>query len=291
MDRKLQTTFAGLRHIATIATPLLRPWDNKKAYLSSDVVREFAQEGQGLQGLFKPERAILDRLEAWLTGRHMLDVGVGGGRTTLHFAPIVSSYIGVDYSSSMIEECKARLGNDFANASLAVADVRDLARFESGSFDFVLFSFNGLDSISHVDRLTALAELYRVCSPDGLVCFSAHNICAADRLFHPEQKSELVLAKMRVLIGQMVLRLLNRSPQRLVRMPHALVRDGCAHFRIKNYYIRPTEQLAQLSATGFEDVEVYNYGGARIAPDAIDQDRGFMLYYLAAPKGKITQRG
>ena len=39
----------------------------------------------------------------------MLDIGVGGGRTTLHFDKLFKEYIGVDYVESMIKASWERL--------------------------------------------------------------------------------------------------------------------------------------------------------------------------------------
>jgi ubiquinone/menaquinone biosynthesis C-methylase UbiE len=47
--------------------------------------------------------------------------------------------------------------------------------FENETFDFVMFSFNGLDYLSHSDRLLALGEIRRVLKPAGLLLFSSHN--------------------------------------------------------------------------------------------------------------------
>lgn len=115
----------------------------------------------------------------------MLDVGVGLGRTTPYFAPVVASYVGIDYSLPMVESCIARLGDRFSNVSLDVGDVRDLGRFAAGSFDFVLFSYNGLDSIGHDDRLIALAELRRVTDAAGYIFFSSHNLLWLDEPLSP----------------------------------------------------------------------------------------------------------
>ena len=42
-----------------------------------------------------------------------------------------------------------------------VDDVRELSH-EDGSFNFVLFSFNGIDYMDQNDRLKALREIYHV---------------------------------------------------------------------------------------------------------------------------------
>jgi ubiquinone/menaquinone biosynthesis C-methylase UbiE len=213
----------------------------------------------------------------------MLDVGVGAGRTTRYFAPLVATYVGVDYTPAMIAACKSRFGDEMDNVMFTVGDVRDLSRFDTGSFDFVLFSFNGLDYIGHDDRLAALAELRRVCAPSGFVCFSSHNLGAVSQLFRlrPDQKKN---ARTRVLglRQQVIFRSLN-SPQRtLARKAHAIVRESTYQFRLATYYVHPSEQLKQLADAGFSYVEVYAQDGRQIEPSEAGDTGGCWVYYLAA---------
>jgi ubiquinone/menaquinone biosynthesis C-methylase UbiE len=90
--------------------------------------------------------------------KRVLDLGVGGGRTTHSLAPHASLYIGIDYSRAMIEICQDR----FPHHQFEPGDARDLSRFPAGWFDFVLFSYNGIDFVDHADRLQVLKEIARV---------------------------------------------------------------------------------------------------------------------------------
>ena len=128
-----------------------------QTYLDRDIVDEYAAASH----LQKAEHAILDIIRDRLPGMTMLDVGVGGGRTTLHFAPLVRHYVGIDLSEAMVAACRKRFANTLTNARFEAADVRDLHAFADGTFDFVLFSFNGLDSVPGRDRLRALEEIRR----------------------------------------------------------------------------------------------------------------------------------
>lgn len=120
--------------------------------------------------LQKPEQVILDKLKNKLKDMKMLDIGVGTGRTTLHFANLVKKYIGIDYSKELIDICKKR----FSNLNFKVCDARNMEIFENNSFDFILFSYNGLDCVSHEDRLKILYEIIRICKNEGYFCFSTH---------------------------------------------------------------------------------------------------------------------
>src|ERR1041385_7806991 len=77
---------------------------NECTFERERVVRAYEQENE----LQKPEEVVLTMLKDRLKDMRMLDIGVGAGRTTFHFAPRVKEYIGIDYSQKMIEACKRR---------------------------------------------------------------------------------------------------------------------------------------------------------------------------------------
>ena len=52
----------------------------------------------------------------------------------------------------------------------------NLSMFDSASFDFVLFSYNGIDTMSHVNRLRVFDEVFRLLVSGGLFAFSSHNL-------------------------------------------------------------------------------------------------------------------
>jgi ubiquinone/menaquinone biosynthesis C-methylase UbiE len=105
-------------------------------------------------------------------GMSVLDLGVGGGRTTSYLSKIASRYVGVDYSEAMIQACR----NKFPDLHFLLADASDLSPFEDASFDAIVFSFNGLDCVVPDEkRLRCLRECRRVLRPAGVLVFSSHN--------------------------------------------------------------------------------------------------------------------
>jgi SAM-dependent methyltransferase len=105
-------------------------------------------------------------------GDAVLDLGVGGGRTTPWLSAMASHYVGVDYAQSMVAVCKRK----FPDLEFLHADACDLGAFADGSFDAVVFSFNGIDYISCDEaRARCLAETRRVLRPGGRLIFSSHN--------------------------------------------------------------------------------------------------------------------
>src|SRR5947209_4634688 len=99
--------------------------DNKRLYELRQLALQYGRE----ETLQPPEESILRTIKESLKGARMLDVGVGGGRTTVHFAPLVKSYVGIDYSEQMIEVCRERFGEVSNRFTFQVADVRSLSGF------------------------------------------------------------------------------------------------------------------------------------------------------------------
>ena len=89
--------------------------------------------------------------EQWIQpGDRVLDLGVGTGRTTPFLAARAGQYVGLDYAPAMVDEARAR----HPSATFVVGDATDLVAFADGSFDAVVFSYNGIDYL-HPDARRA----------------------------------------------------------------------------------------------------------------------------------------
>src|SRR5689334_14584067 len=131
---------------------------------AEDVVADFATDGFTDPG----ERAALTSLRAWVVDRDVLDIGVGGGRTTGMLLPHVRSYVGVDIAPEMLALARER----FPEADLREGDAAVLEGVADAGHDLVVFSYNGLDSLDHAGRGRALAAMARAVRPEGRVLFS-----------------------------------------------------------------------------------------------------------------------
>ena len=246
---------------------------NHRTYTRADIVRYYAQ----LHQLQPAEAAIRDCLKRHLPNMKMLDVGVGGGRTTAHFAPLVRRYVGVDYSLEMVAACRQR----YPTATLQVADARQLP-FADSRFDFVLFSFNGIDYMDHGDRQQCLRELHRVVRPGGYLCFSSHNLPAMVHQFGA--RAQLRWNPLRAYTNLVMLGLLrwhNRDISRaqLAQADYAMLTDESHNFRLRTYYVRPEVQLQQLSRWG--DVWIYPWACREpYGLMALPQRHELWLYYF-----------
>jgi ubiquinone/menaquinone biosynthesis C-methylase UbiE len=252
-------------------------------YLESDIVDWYRAHTVFLPG----ERAFVEDLERH-RARRLLDIGVGAGRTTEYFAGLADEYVGLDLSPAMVEACGAR----FPDVRFEVADVRDLSRFPDGSFDVVLFSFNGVDCVgSDADRQRAFAEMRRVCAEGGRLFFSSKNL----NQFLEDRRLTLQLRRALAADdgGAMPVRaargagrfararVLNPSARRILTNGGGLVADDRDGLRmLRHYYVRPDVQVAQLRALGYPEVEVYGMEGERISEEQISGARGWWLHYL-----------
>lgn len=253
---------------------------NQKTYAVRSIVQYYAN----LRALQPAEETVLSLLRGRLSSLRMLDLGVGGGRTTQYFAPLVAEYVGLDYSPEMITTCQKRFATSSKKLLFEVGDARNLSRFNDNYFDFILFSFNGIDYISHSDRLQVFSEISRVSKSGGYFCFSSHNLQGMEREFAWRNQLSLnLLATYINLVMWAILRWCNRSINltNLKASNYAIVRDEPHNFRLHTYYIRPQEQLKQLEAK-FKDIEIYSWkSGRKISGESeLLSNTDMWLYYL-----------
>ena len=105
-------------------------------------------------------------------GAAILDIGVGGGRTTPQLASKASHYVGIDNSEEMIDACRHK----FPALQFLVADASDLSAFDDASFDAIVIAFNGLDCLfPDKKRWQCLQECNRLLRKGGVLVFSSHN--------------------------------------------------------------------------------------------------------------------
>lgn len=132
---------------------------------------EVASHYAALEYLTPCETLLFD--EYLTSGMAILDLGVGGGRTTPHLSSIAGAYVGADYAPEMILACRKK----FPDLQFLVVDAADLSMFSASSFDAVVMAFNTMDNvIPDESRYRALRELHRVLKPNGILIFSSHNM-------------------------------------------------------------------------------------------------------------------
>ena len=235
--------------------------------------------------LFPAERTILELLQDELAAGHVLDIGIGTGRTTGHLARRSAGYVGVDYSPEMIERARLR----FPDETLQVMDARNLSVFPVGRFDIVVFSYNGIDYVDHQDRLKILGQIHRVLRPGGVFMFSAHRLgvdipAASDLGNLKVSLNPARTAQSMVRYVQGIRNAARVKPGERREADYALLNDAAQQYQLLTYYISPLAQKRQLETLGFQGVKAFAQSGEEIAvssPVLPAHQADYMVHYIA----------
>ncbi|MEN1927878.1 class I SAM-dependent methyltransferase [Luteimonas sp. MJ250] len=235
------------------------------AYSRQEIVDDFASRDY----LTPAEFAALG--EVWpLVRGDVLDVGVGGGRTTGYLQGVARTYRALDISENMAAACRAL----YPDADVSVGDARSLAAYPDGSFDLVLFSFNGIDYIDHTDRKQVLAAAYRVLRPGGAFVYSSHNLAVLEGRLPPVAPARIVptIDPLRMLVRSVrtlatgLRRRRNRrrlQDRQYLAGDHAVVNDEGYDHSLLTVYVDPAAECEALSAAGFVDTVTIDARGRR----------------------------
>ena len=81
--------------------------DNIRSWNDEKYIAKYREDSSWLGSLLPPEKLICSLIKD-LYIDSMLDIGVGGGRTTKYFHKITKNYLAIDYSKKMIEICNQK---------------------------------------------------------------------------------------------------------------------------------------------------------------------------------------
>jgi SAM-dependent methyltransferase len=233
--------------------------------------------------LGRVEAVLLARVKEELQDQPILDVGIGGGRTTPYLRQISKIYTGTDFSEAMIQAARQR----FPAVDFLTCDARDLSRFQNGQFAAVFFFGPGIDYVSGADRLLVLKEISRVLRARGIFILTSHNL-EAHFLSALEYRFRF---RINQLVADNLLRLriwISHCKGALWNIIHD---EGCAVFLDYNacgaglltYYMRRSAQIRQLIENGFSEVEAIDENGNMINDDKATKGRR-VLHYIARKK-------
>lgn len=252
---------------------------NKRYYDSPGVPESYAKR----TGLFKGEEIIISRLYSEIKDKPILDIGVGPGRTTPYLCSLSGQYVGIDYSENMLKPCRA----SYADIPLLLCDARDLC-FKSGSFDAVFWFFNGIDDVDQEHRGRILREACRVLNQNGYFVFSSHNLDTKIKpayvfsgLVFPGNRIEFIKAnsvRIKRYIFGIFNHLKNKKHERRGDQ-YSIINDQANSYRLLTYYTKKENQVRDLEASGFCNIEMFGRDGSFIEKNQPCADD--LIYYVA----------
>jgi SAM-dependent methyltransferase len=244
-------------------------------------------QANGRIELQPPEVVLLRRLRGRWEEIEMLDLGVGAGRTSHVFSAITRSYLGIDFSPVMVERARSVVPEKAGIVEFADADARDLGAL-GRTFDVILFSNAGIDTLPPDDRVRVFEEVRAVLRPNGRFAFSSKSLHAlplpSPLVALREGPLHLRAVKSLLALPQLLrVRQFNRSvdPEQLLAQGSAMLDDGTHGGDIVMHWVRADVQVAQLEALGFEVLEVIDWAQRSVDPAAPGRDMA--LFYICSP--------
>ncbi len=238
---------------------------NLGVYNSKKVVSWYSR----LKELIPVEKMIFERYKDLLADGAILDIGIGGGRTTNYLLRQCKNYTGIDYSGSFIASVK----QNFPDAQCFVMDARDLRTFKNASFDLVNFSFNGIDYVDNEGRKKILSEISRILTPGGIFFFSTHNKNHRSFNISPwrnKDNSLFVNVKTFIKLLPFFLKKIWRKKQELINEDYAIINDSAHNYNLTTYYTTPAFLRKQLAEYTFSEIEFYLKSGEKKEDGELD---------------------
>jgi len=231
--------------------------------------------------LFKAEKILFKQFNKNIEDKKILDIGIGIGRTTKYLSKKTKTYTGIDYSEKMINTAKTL----FPKLNLKVMDAKKLD-FPNNSFDFVLFSFNGIDCVDLNSRITIFKEIHRVLKKNGIFMFSFHNYLSYNKK-SPTLKFTLNPLLLIVRMYCFLVSHFNINRYKKYEIKEKLygmfLDGGGGLFNLVNFYIIPTFQkqlLSKLFKTKLYDTQ----GNIIINKKKFFNKENWMIYAICQKK-------
>jgi ubiquinone/menaquinone biosynthesis C-methylase UbiE len=222
---------------------------NLKTYSSKNVVNWYAH----LNEIISVEKVIFEKNKSVLENAVLLDIGIGGGRTTAYLIDKCLSYTGIDYSQEFVNLTKQK----FPDVTISKQDARDLSFFSTASFDFVNFSFNGIDYVDLEGRNKILSEINRILKPGGIFFFSTHNKRHETFNVNPWANKELnFITKLKTFfkLAPFFTKKINNKKNEIIENEYAIINDAAHNYDLMTFYTSPEFLEKQLQDFHFSEI-------------------------------------
>ena len=229
---------------------------NLRTYNERDVVNWYDHRA----GLLPAEARVLNQYKQLVSDAHILDIGIGGGRTTSYLVGNCRRYTGIDYSEQLVKLCATK----FPGVDISQKDARHLSGIDDNIFDFVLFSFNGIDYVDLEGRNSILAEVHRVLKRGGIFFFSTHNRNHPSFNKAPWRRMRNGLIpsiKTTIKVAPFYFRRVKNRRREIIDTDYAIVNDFAHQYRLLTFYTSPEFLKKQLLSHQFVSIVYYNKAG------------------------------
>lgn len=117
------------------------------------------------EGATAPENRFIMSKIGKLHGKYLLDLGCGGGESSIYFALRGAHCVASDWSPRMVDSAKKLAETSQVKIDTRVINAMDID-FPSNTFDIVYAA----NLLHHVDTNKTLTEIHRVLKPGGVAC-------------------------------------------------------------------------------------------------------------------------
>jgi SAM-dependent methyltransferase len=238
---------------------------NLRTYNANDVVSWYNDQA----GLMRAETKVFERYQQLISEAHVLDIGIGGGRTTSYLIGNCRTYTGIDYSEQFVKSCRLK----FPGADISQQDARDLSVMGDNTFEFVIFSFNGIDYADLEGRNSILGEVHRVLTSGGMFFFSTHN-----KDHHTFNRAPWLTkgnglatnVKTLIKLSPFYFRRIRNRRMEVTNNDYAIINDFAHQYRLMTFYTAPAFLRKQLLSHQFDSIVFYNKAGDERKDEELD---------------------
>jgi len=117
------------------------------------------------EGSTAPENRFIISKIGNLSGKYLLDLGCGGGESSIYFAQKGALCVAADWSPKMVEAAQTLAEMHRVKIDARVIDAMNID-IDDSSFDIVYAA----NLLHHVDTRQTLKEIHRVLKPGGVAC-------------------------------------------------------------------------------------------------------------------------